>query len=84
MGVLPDRLPGYAYTDNAGAREMLEQIWGGAIPSAKGMTAPEMVEAAQSGKLKALYVMGANPWRILAPSATGVEKRNWWWSTKCF
>ena len=35
MGVLPDRLPGYAYTDNAGAREMLEQIWGGVIPSAK-------------------------------------------------
>jgi NADH-quinone oxidoreductase subunit G len=61
IGVLPDRLPGYAYTDNAGAREMLEEIWGGAIPSAKGMTAPEMVEAAQSGKLKALYVMGANP-----------------------
>jgi NADH-quinone oxidoreductase subunit G len=61
MGVLPDRLPGYAYTDNAGAREMLEQIWGGAIPAAKGMTAPEMVEAAQSGNLKALYVMGANP-----------------------
>jgi NADH-quinone oxidoreductase subunit G len=61
MGVLPDRLPGYAYTDNAGAREMLEQIWGGVIPSAKGLTAPEMVEAAQSGKLKALYVMGANP-----------------------
>ena len=26
-----------------------------------GMTAPQMVEAAQSGKLKALYVVGANP-----------------------
>jgi len=61
MGVLPDRLPGYAYTDNAAAREMLEQIWGGVIPSAAGMSAPQMVEAAQSGKLKALYVMGANP-----------------------
>jgi NADH-quinone oxidoreductase subunit G len=61
MGVLPDRLPGYAYTDNAAAREKLEQIWGGVIPSHAGMTAPQMVEAAQSGKLKALYVMGANP-----------------------
>jgi NADH-quinone oxidoreductase subunit G len=61
MGVLPDRLPGYAYTDNARAREALEQLWGGVIPSQPGMTAPEMVEAAQSGKLKALYVMGANP-----------------------
>ena len=61
MGVLPDRLPGYAYTDNAAAREKLEEMWGGAIPSKAGMTTPQMVEAAQAGKLKALYVMGANP-----------------------
>jgi NADH-quinone oxidoreductase subunit G len=61
MGVLPDRLPGYAYIDNPGAREMFENIWGGVIPSAAGLTAPQMVDAAQSGKLKALYVMGANP-----------------------
>ncbi|MDP9147620.1 MAG: NADH-quinone oxidoreductase subunit NuoG [Acidobacteriota bacterium] len=61
MGLLPDRLPGYAYTDNAGAREMFETSWGGAIPSAAGLTAPQMVEAAQSGKLKALYIVGANP-----------------------
>ena len=61
MGVLPDRLPGYAYVDNAGAREGFEKLWGGVIPSQAGMTAPQMVEAAQAGKLKALYVMGANP-----------------------
>ncbi len=61
MGVLPDRLPGYAYVDNAGAREALEKLWGGVIPSKAGQTAPQMVEAAQAGKLKALYVMGANP-----------------------
>ena len=61
MGVLPDRLPGYAYIDNAAAREMFETIWGGAIPTHSGMTAPQMVEAAQFGKLKALYVVGANP-----------------------
>jgi NADH-quinone oxidoreductase subunit G len=61
MGILPDRLPGYAYTDDARAREGLEELWGGVIPSKPGMTAPQMVEAAQSGKLRALYVMGANP-----------------------
>jgi NADH-quinone oxidoreductase subunit G len=61
MGVLPDRLPGYAYVDNVGAREAFEQLWGGVIPSKSGLTAPQMVDAAQSGKLKALYVMGANP-----------------------
>ena len=61
MGVLPDRLPGYAYVDSGQTREMFEGVWGGVISSAPGMTAPEMVDAAQSGKLKGLYVMGANP-----------------------
>jgi NADH-quinone oxidoreductase subunit G len=61
MGVLPDRLPGYAYADNAGAREAFERLWGGVLPSKPGLTTPQMVEAAQSGKLQALYVMGANP-----------------------
>jgi NADH-quinone oxidoreductase subunit G len=61
MGVLPDRLPGYAYPDSAGAREAFEKLWGSVIPSKPGLTAPKMVEAAQAGKLKALYVVGANP-----------------------
>jgi NADH-quinone oxidoreductase subunit G len=61
MGLLPDRLPGYAYIDHAGAREAFEQIWGSVLPSKPGMTVPQMVESAQAGKLKALYVMGANP-----------------------
>jgi len=61
MGLLPDRLPGYAYVDNAGAREALEQVWSCVIPSKAGLAAPQMVEGAQAGKLKALYVVGANP-----------------------
>jgi NADH-quinone oxidoreductase subunit G len=61
MGVLPDRLPGYAYVDNADIRETFDRLWGGVIPSKPGLTTPQMIEAAQSGKLKALYVVGANP-----------------------
>ena len=61
MGVLPDRLPGYAYVDDARARERYEKPWGCVIPSKPGLTTPQMVEAAQNGRLKALYVMGANP-----------------------
>jgi NADH-quinone oxidoreductase subunit G len=61
MGVLPDRLPGYAYVDDARAREAFEKLWGSTIPSKVGLAAPQMVEAAQAGKLKALYVVGANP-----------------------
>jgi NADH-quinone oxidoreductase subunit G len=61
LGILPDRLPGYAHVDDSVARESLERLWGGVIPSKGGLTAPDMVRAAQDGKLKALYVMGANP-----------------------
>jgi NADH-quinone oxidoreductase subunit G len=61
MGMLPDRLPGYAYTDNNKARETFEKLWGAAIPTKPGLTVPQMVEAAQEGKLKALYIVGANP-----------------------
>jgi NADH-quinone oxidoreductase subunit G len=61
MGMLPDRLPGYAYLDNRAAVETLEKHWGVKLPTNPGLTAPQMVEAAQAGKLGALYVVGANP-----------------------
>src|ERR1700694_1243111 len=61
MGVLPDRLPGYLHLDSAANREAFDKVWGSVISSKPGLTAPQIVEAAQSGNLKALYVMGANP-----------------------
>jgi NADH-quinone oxidoreductase subunit G len=62
MGVLPDRLPGYAYLDNRAFAESLGRQWGvQELPAKPGMTAPQMIEAAQNGKLGALYVVGANP-----------------------
>jgi NADH-quinone oxidoreductase subunit G len=61
MGLLPDRLPGYAYLDNKAAAETLERYWGVKPPTKPGLSTPQMVEAAQAGTLKALYVVGANP-----------------------
>jgi NADH-quinone oxidoreductase subunit G len=61
MGVLPDRLPGYAPIADKNERTRFGKIWGGEVPSAPGLTARAMMEAASSGKLKALYVVGANP-----------------------
>ena len=61
MGLLPDRFPGYAHVNDSKARESFEKLWGCVLSSKPGMTAPQMVEAAQSGNLKALYVVGANP-----------------------
>ncbi len=74
MGLLPDRLPGYAYVDDASAREKFEQLWGGVISSSAGFAAPQMMDAAQSGKLKALYVVGANPFVHFGKPATGRGK----------
>jgi NADH-quinone oxidoreductase subunit G len=76
MGLLPDRLPGYAYLENKAAVESLEKHWGMILPlSAKlGLTAPQMIEAAQSGKLRALYVVGANPLAHFGTLGTGRGK----------
>jgi NADH-quinone oxidoreductase subunit G len=61
MGVLPNRLPGYTYLDNTAAIEAYKRH-SGTQPSGKpGLTTPQTVQAAQNGKLKGLYVVGANP-----------------------
>jgi NADH-quinone oxidoreductase subunit G len=57
MGVYPDLLPGYQPVARSGK---LHQEWA-SIPQTPGMTLPEMLDAAKAGKLKALYVIGANP-----------------------
>jgi NADH-quinone oxidoreductase subunit G len=61
LALLPDRFPGYAHVEDARARESFEKLWSCVLSSKPGLTAPQMVEAAQSGSLKALYVVGANP-----------------------
>jgi NADH-quinone oxidoreductase subunit G len=61
MGVFPDRLPGYAPLSDAGERKRFSQLWGKEIPAQAGMNARQMMQAAMGGKLKALYVVGANP-----------------------
>jgi NADH-quinone oxidoreductase subunit G len=58
MGVYPDLLPGYHPVADSGK---FHEEWGGGVPQAPGLTLQEMVESARSGKLKALYVVGANP-----------------------
>jgi len=57
MGLYPDLLPGYEPVANGGK---FNQEWG-LLPAEKGLSLPEMVEAAKAGKLKALYVVGSNP-----------------------
>jgi NADH-quinone oxidoreductase subunit G len=55
MGLFPDLLPGYA----AGAQKFSSE-WG-TLPSGKGLSLTEMMDAAKGGNLAALYVVGSNP-----------------------
>ncbi len=57
MGLYPDLLPGYEPVTGA---DKFQQEWG-ELPTEKGLSLPEMVEAAKADKLKALYVVGSNP-----------------------
>ncbi len=57
MGVYPDLLPGYQRVADKGR---FHEEWG-EVPTASGLTLPEMAEAAKAGKIKAMYVIGANP-----------------------
>src|SRR6266478_5799432 len=57
MGLYPDLLPGYHRVAEKGK---CHNEWGG-IPEAPGLSLPEMVASGKTGKLKALYVVGANP-----------------------
>jgi len=70
MGVLPNFLPGYAHADDAAQRERWGQVWSAALPSSAGMNARQMMDAA-GGKLKALYVMGANPVKTFGAARLG-------------
>jgi NADH-quinone oxidoreductase subunit G len=57
MGLYPDLLPGYVAID--GPHKYNEE-WG-PLSKTKGMGLQEMMQAAKSGKLSALYIVGSNP-----------------------
>lgn len=57
MGLYPDLLPGYHRIAGSGE---FHQEWV-EVPQTAGLDLPGMIDAAKSGKLKALYVVAANP-----------------------
>jgi molybdopterin-dependent oxidoreductase alpha subunit len=59
MGAYATALPGGLPVDEAHAAD-LARAWGFAVPAEPGLTAPEMVEAAERGDLDVLWSSGGN------------------------
>jgi NADH-quinone oxidoreductase subunit G len=58
MGLLPDYLPGYVPLSSAAH---FTEEYGASLPASPGLDLLQMFDAAQSGNLAALYVVGSNP-----------------------
>ncbi len=61
MGSLPDFLPGYQSLDDSQAKKNFEERWGSGLPTNAGLTALEMIEQAEAGKVKGMLIVGENP-----------------------
>ncbi|MGA2820588.1 MAG: formate dehydrogenase subunit alpha [Anaerolineales bacterium] len=60
-GAMPWHYPGYQPVDAPEVRAKFETAWGSAPPDRKGLSTPEIVQAAGRGEIKLLYIMGENP-----------------------
>lgn len=59
MGVSPEYLPGYQ--DMAVARDLFESTWHTTLPYSRGLTVAEMVRGLETGSVRAMYIVGADP-----------------------
>ncbi|MFH0813922.1 MAG: molybdopterin-dependent oxidoreductase [Pseudomonadota bacterium] len=65
MGAVPDALPGRLPLHDNRARKEWELAWQCKLSPDRGLTMVRMIEEAERGHLKALYILGENPLRSL-------------------
>jgi formate dehydrogenase alpha subunit len=65
MGTVPDALPGRRILSDDAARKHWERAWRVSLSPDPGLSVFRMINEAEKGNLKALYVMGENPVRTL-------------------
>ena len=58
VGCSPEYLPGYRSVADDGARARIEQAWNAKLPADAGVGIRELTEAIESGRIKALHVIG--------------------------
>jgi NADH-quinone oxidoreductase chain G len=73
MGVSPDFLPGYAPIGNSEERKRFEESWKMPIPAEPGKDALAILQGAEGGTIKGLYIVGENP-LVTYPDSRRVQK----------
>ena len=58
MGSFPHELPGYRHISEPGARAIYERIWGVKLDPEPGLRISNMLDAAQDGSFRAIYIEG--------------------------
>jgi formate dehydrogenase alpha subunit len=61
LGALPNVFTGYQKVSDEGANKKFSEAWKGELPSEPGLSVVEIMQAAQEGTVRALYIMGENP-----------------------
>ncbi len=69
MGVCPEYLPGYHTYEHAAAT--FGSAWKSSVPAIPGKDLFQIVDAIESGQIKALYVMGSDPLHFM-PNRTRI------------
>lgn len=74
MGGLPNVFSGYQPVSDPGAVSKMEKAWGvTGLSNQPGLTVTNMVPKAQTGEIKAMYVIGENPF-VSDPDLNHAEK----------
>lgn len=61
VGLMPNNYPDYQKVDNPEVQTRFEKLWGCKLSAEKGLTSMEMMDAANEGRAKGMYIMGENP-----------------------
>lgn len=61
LGALSNVYPGYQNVDVAENQEKFEEAWGKELSPEPGLTVVEMMNAAEEGDVRGMYIMGENP-----------------------
>jgi predicted molibdopterin-dependent oxidoreductase YjgC len=62
MGGHPSVFPGYQLVADKQARKKFESAWGTELPANPGLSATAMIDGADQGSIKALFILGENLW----------------------